>query len=71
MADNLTCPKCAGAMEPGVVADIGHGVVLPSSWQRDTERNLFGSLKYWRVKRIQITAYRCMKCGYLESYAKG
>jgi len=41
-------------------------------WQGDTEkRGLFGNLKLWGVKRVEIATHRCMKCGYLESYARG
>jgi predicted nucleic-acid-binding Zn-ribbon protein len=70
MADNLTCPKCKGAMEQGVIPDQGYGKVWVSSWQRNSEKGFFGSLKTWKVKRTEIAAYRCMKCGYLESYAR-
>jgi hypothetical protein len=68
MADNLTCPKCAGSMEPGVIPVM---TFQPGSWQGNTERGFLGGLKHWGVKRIEIATYRCMKCGYLESYARG
>jgi hypothetical protein len=33
MADAAShCPKCQRAMEKGYVADIGHGIVIQSSW---------------------------------------
>jgi Domain of unknown function (DUF6487) len=70
MADNLTCPKCKGTMEPGVIPDMANAKVWPSSWQRNSERGYFGGLKSWKVKRIEIIAFRCTRCGYLESYAK-
>jgi hypothetical protein len=57
-------------MEQGVIPDQGYGKVWASSWQQNNERGFFGGLKSWKVKRIEITAYRCTKCGYLESYAR-
>jgi predicted nucleic-acid-binding Zn-ribbon protein len=72
MADTLTCPKCAGTMEPGVVPDM---TFLPGSWQGNTERGFLVALKmmrrHWGVKAVETTTYRCIKCGYLESYARG
>ncbi len=71
MANNPTCPKCAGSMEQGVIPDMGYGKVWVSSWQQSSEKGLLGGLKIWKKERIEIAAYRCVKCGYLESYAKG
>jgi hypothetical protein len=36
MGDNLTCPKCAGTMEPGVIPAVM--TFLPGSWQGNIER---------------------------------
>ena len=67
---NMSCAKCQGRMEQGVIPDFGYGNVFVSSWQEGVpERNWFGILK-WRGKaKHEITAYRCTKCGYLECYA--
>jgi hypothetical protein len=67
MADNLTCPKCAGTMEPGAIPDMGF---RPITWQRNSGKGFLGGLKHWGVKRVEIATYRCIKCGYLESYAR-
>jgi hypothetical protein len=55
-------------MEPGVIPVM---TFQPGSWQGNTERGFLGGLKHWGVKRIEIATYRCMKCCYLESYARG
>jgi hypothetical protein len=72
MADNLTCSKCAGTMERGLIPNM---TFLPGSWQGNTERGFRVAFKMMRralgVKPVDITTYRCMKCGYLESYARG
>ena len=67
----MPCPKCNGEMQTGVIPDFGYGTVLPSSWMEgEGDKNWMGSVK-WRGKlRILISAERCVKCGFLELYAK-
>jgi hypothetical protein len=68
---NMSCAKCRGRMEEGVIPDFGHGQVYIGSWQEGAaERNWLGSLKVRHKTRHPITAYRCTSCGYLECYAK-
>jgi uncharacterized protein DUF6487 len=69
-ARSLSCPKCKGSMEPGVIPDFGYGNVFVSSWQEGAaDKNWLGSLKARGRTRHEITAYRCRSCGYLECYA--
>jgi Domain of unknown function (DUF6487) len=67
---NMSCPKCKGEMEPGVVPDMGYGKVWVSRWQRGAaEKGLLGGLKVRGRLSYEISVYRCKACGYLESYA--
>ena len=64
MNDNQKCSKCGGDMEQGVIIAIA-GVV--SSWGVKKSAPMGG---YSVKDRTQITAYRCINCGYIENYAK-
>ena len=67
-----TCPKCSSQMIDGYVVDQGYGTnTLPKWREGEPRKNVFGSLKLWGTKPIEITTYRCGRCGYLESYAPG
>ena len=67
---SMSCAKCQGRMEEGVLPDFGYGQVVPGSWQEGpAERNWLGSLKVRHKTRHPITAYRCRSCGYLDLYA--
>ena len=70
MADNLTLPEMCSAPWSQVPSP---DVEVPArTWQRNSGKALrFGGLKHWGVKRVEIATSRCMKCGYLESYARG
>jgi hypothetical protein len=69
MADPV-CPKCAGTMEAGVIPDMGYGRVWVSGWIKGGDKGPLGGLKMWGKARFEIAAYRCVKCGYVECYAK-
>ena len=58
-------------MEPGYVADIGHGIVIQSSWSpgQPEPRRFLGGIKWRDGENIPIVTLRCSGCGYLESYA--
>ena len=56
-------------MEEGIVLDESYGRRMPAKW-------IEGAAQYWmwnvviRGKRqLEISTYRCRRCGYLESYA--
>ena len=62
----MTCAKCQGAMEPGVlVKGAPHGGMV--EW----------GIRKMHVLQIEtvdnrhtVVTYRCQLCGYLESYAE-
>jgi hypothetical protein len=75
---SMECPECRGIMEAGVVPDINAGVVEAQQWILGNfpVRNYSDQLKHLRIIGQQfrdgrvIVTYRCVKCGYLKSYAK-
>lgn len=62
----MTCPKCKGEMEVGFVA--GPRVV---AWIEDPlpTSTLLG-VNVREGKQRPIRTFRCIDCGFLESYAK-
>lgn len=65
------CPKCGGAMEEGFIIDYGQYMFAAkhvSSWvQGPPKLSWCGALGDETRRRIQ--SIRCVKCGFLESYA--
>jgi DNA-directed RNA polymerase subunit M/transcription elongation factor TFIIS len=64
------CPRCGGALEPGYVVDEGYGTRTVAKWiSGEPERSMWTGLKTRDKDKLDITTYRCRRCGYLESYA--
>ena len=71
MAHSKTCPKCQGSMAEGFVVDNGHGGRYVSSWLEGVpKRSFWVGVVLEGKKPIEIVAWRCSACGFLESYAK-
>lgn len=68
---NTNCPKCAGEMEDGFVADYGdYGSIRPSDWvEGDPVKSFWTGTKIKDKKQYRVRTLRCARCGYLESYA--
>lgn len=67
-----SCPKCAGAMEPGFIIDKGMpgGSTSAPEWaDGKPDRSIWTGLNLRGHERHPVTTYRCASCGYLESYA--
>jgi hypothetical protein len=66
------CPKCSGRMELGFVLDkTQRGVQLVSQWAAGPpEKSFWFGTKLPDEKLIPIGTFRCMSCGFLESYAR-
>lgn len=63
----MNCPKCKGEMEEGgVFASQGDTSYGTTRWGQK-KKVLIGWI--WNNKKESV-AFRCTKCGYLESYAK-
>lgn len=65
------CPKCAGLMEEGFIADRGdYEYKTVSSWTEGKPTKSFWSgVKTDKNRQIEIKTFRCSNCGYLESFA--
>ena len=64
------CARCGGTMEPGFILDEGYGKIGPEKWVEGTPQfSIWTGLKLRGKDRLQVTSYRCRRCGYLESYA--
>jgi predicted nucleic-acid-binding Zn-ribbon protein len=64
------CPKCGEIMEEGFILDNAHGTRLQSEWiEGPPEPSRWTGLKLKGRDHLPVTTYRCLRCGYLESYA--
>ena len=64
------CPKCGGRMEDGFVLDQSHGARLVSRWVEGIPKlSFFDNVKVDPLRSRNIVSFRCVSCGFLESYA--
>jgi hypothetical protein len=57
-------------MEPGYTIDIGYGTkALPKWVAGQPQKSVWTGLKLGGKDQLEVTTYRCRRCGYLESYA--
>lgn len=69
----LVCPKCNNAMEPGFVVDhtYGSAYTVPPEWAEGAPQTSWtGYVKMGGKERHPVQTFRCVHCGYLESYAR-
>lgn len=67
---SLSCPRCGGSMDEGYIIDETHGTMKRQAWaQGAPEYSFWFGLKLRGKKRLDVSTYRCGRCGYLESYA--
>lgn len=65
------CPKCNGAMVEGFVPTEKSSMPLISVWvEGPPQKGWMGNVKQPGTP-IPIETWRCRRCGYLESYARG
>jgi len=61
---NHKCPKCGADMQEGFA------LRLPVRWiVGKPEKSFLGEIKAAGREQRHIESYRCVGCGYLESYA--
>ncbi len=67
----MACPKCKSAMEEGFIVDFAHGGSKKvSDWvEGELAESFWWGLKTWNREKHRVKTYRCIQCGYLESYA--
>ena len=61
------CPKCGAEMQEGFTLEHRKAVRWISGKQ---ETSFLGDIKASGRAHRQIESYRCVGCGYLESYAQ-
>ena len=67
-----TCLKCGSSMTEGFVVDNGYGTKTVSNWVEGAPVISFWTgLKLRGKRQVPIQTWRCGRCGYLESYARG
>ena len=75
MSDTPKCAKCGSSMEEGFTLDLGHGnSPQPAAWVSGPPEQAFGRSFWMGIKmkakdKRQIHTFRCIRCGFLESYA--
>ncbi len=65
-----SCPKCQSAMSEGFVPAERGGVQNVSSWLAGVPRKTWFGVRS-SSKRLEISTWRCQRCGFLEHYARG
>ncbi|MBL8228210.1 MAG: hypothetical protein JNL98_07025 [Bryobacterales bacterium] len=68
----MTCIKCGASMEQGFVMDKDdHGSIRQARWlQGKFESSIWTGAKTAGRDCYAVVSYRCLKCGFLEMYAK-
>jgi hypothetical protein len=58
-------------MEQGFLIDVGHGGgrALPKWAAGEPEKSIWTGIKLRGKEQLDVSTYRCRRCGYLESYA--
>ncbi len=71
MTEPPKCAKCQSPMEEGFVLDLGdHDYQRPSKWvSGPPEKSFWAGTKTKGKRQRQIRTFRCVGCGFLESYA--
>lgn len=65
------CPKCQAVMMRGFVIDNSYGSRSVSSWlEGEPKRSIWVGVKFGGQKPIEIETWRCVRCGFLENFAK-
>ena len=65
------CSKCGGAQKEGFLLDRAHNSARVGHWAEGAPEFWFlGLLKMRGRRKLPVEAWRCTKCGLLESYAR-
>ena len=57
-------------MESGFIVDEGYGTKAVPKWVAgEPVKSIWTGLKLRGTTRLDVTTFRCKRCGYLESYA--
>ena len=67
------CTKCQGDMAEGWIPETDNGIIRRVSWAAGapTPRRVFGGFNSPpEGQSLPVTAYHCVRCGFLEFYAR-
>jgi hypothetical protein len=68
--DRHDCPKCGHRMHPGFYLDSKHDWRGQTEWVEGApQRSFWMGIKLKGRQVLPVVAYRCERCGFLESYA--
>jgi hypothetical protein len=68
---NLSCTKCSAKMEEGFILDATRGGWRVANWISGAPvKSFWRGLNLRGKQPVPLRAFRCMACGYVESYAK-
>ena len=76
MSTKPDCPECRSRMEEGFIPDMSQGAAVQMFWHAGTPEDQtflglkMGTIKIDKSEAVKITAYRCTRCGFLQSYAR-
>ena len=64
------CPKCQNRMEKGYIMDRGDANrIRPATWvEGELVRSWWMGAKLAGKRQLQVDTFRCIGCGYVESY---
>ena len=66
-----TCPKCQGSMAVGFIARRTDNWRKVANWvEGPPARSLWFGVNVSKTAKQEIQTWRCVKCGFLESYAQ-
>jgi hypothetical protein len=66
------CPRCQGSMSEGFILDATDNASKVASWVEGApEKSMWTGVKTGKKAKYEIQTWRCGRCGFLESYAKG
>jgi hypothetical protein len=64
------CLRCGSDMQQGYIADRAGVRFTPEKWYAgEWERGVLGLIDQLKSCPLLVKTYRCVECGYLESYA--
>ena len=67
----IRCLRCEGLMEEGFVLDRGHyNSKMVNTWvEGEPVKSFWSGIKTSDRQQYEVRTFRCVECGYLESYA--
>jgi hypothetical protein len=69
-AGEIRCAKCGGLMQTGFIVDRSYGSTFQEEWVQGRPRSFLYRVILRGARRQKVLTYRCVDCGYLESFAR-